>query len=130
MTHENKMIKEANATKTKLEAKAKTLTRKIMELQDILLSTKSRIYREEETISFYKKENFYKKQGQLLEKQYDFLHIDEIHEDVIWFSCDLYDEHNEEADPYYDAHFVDCWRALHNAFSEYINIAIDKKVVT
>ena len=130
MTHENKMIKEANATKTKLEAKAKTLTRKIMELQDILLSTKSRIYREEETISFYKKENFYKKQCQLLEKQYDFLHIDEIHEDAIWFSCDLYDEHNEEADPYYDAHFVDCWRALHNAFSEYINIAIDKKVVT
>ena len=130
MTHENKMMKEANATKTKLEAKAKTLTRKIMELQDILLSTKSRIYREEETISFYKKENFYKKQCQLLEKQYDFLHIDEIHEDVIWFSCDLYDEHNEEADPYYDAHFVDCWRALHNAFSEYINIAIDKKVVS
>ena len=70
------MIKEATATKTKLEAKAKTLTRKIMELQDILLSTESRIYREEETISFYKKN--YKKQCQLLEKQYDFLHIDEI----------------------------------------------------
>ena len=129
MTYESK-IKKAKVAKAKAEAKLKRHQDKILELKQIVYKLNDELYDLDLDISSYKEENFYKKQCQLLEKQYDFLHIDEIHEDVIWFSCDLYDEHNEEADPYYDAHFVDCWRALHNAFSEYINIAIDKKVVS
>ena len=127
MNYDNE-LKKARAAKAKAEAKLKRHQDKILELKQLVYKLNEELYDLDLNIGELRREKDHKRACQLLEKAYDYLHMDEVDDDVVWFSCDLYDEHNEESDPYYDAHFAYSWRQVHDAFLEYITIAHDKKV--
>ena len=126
MNYDNE-IKKANAAKAKAEEKIERCNKKIRELNDMVSVTISKVQNLDAELAWLRREKHHKWACLVLEKAYDYLHIDEVDDDVVWFSCDLYDEHNEESDPYYDAHYADKWSDVHDAFLEYIAIANDKK---
>ena len=126
MNYDNE-IKKANAAKAKAEEKIERCNKKVRELNEMISETISKVHNLDADIARLHREKHHKWACHVLEKAYDFLHIDEIYDNTVWFSCDLYDEHNEESDPYYDAHFACSWSGVHDAFLEYITIANDKK---
>jgi hypothetical protein len=69
-------------------------------------------------------------------KQYPMIHLDDEsdHDEgergtYLWLYCGLYEDHNEEDDPYYDSHYMDDWSECQERCETYIKLIKKTKEV-
>lgn len=69
-------------------------------------------------------------------KKYSALHLDDESDHSVgergtylWLYCGLFDEHNEEDDPYYDFHYMDDWAECLERCETYIGLIEETREV-
>ena len=69
-------------------------------------------------------------------KKYSSLYLDDEsdhsageHGTYLWLYCGLFDEHNEEDDPYYDFHYMDDWKECLERCETYIKLIEETRQV-
>lgn len=79
-------------------------------------------------------ESMCKRAVTLMLKKYPELGLDDESDDehggtYLWLYCNLFDEHNEEDDPYYDFHYMDDWEECLERCETYIQLIERKREV-
>ena len=120
--------------------KINRLKKQIKDLETELQESKNTILLEEVFIenleNQLKHESNCKRKVTNLIKKYSSLYLDDESDHsagergtYLWLYCGLFDEHNEEDDPYYDFHYMDDWKECLERCETYIKLIEETREV-